>query len=789
MDFNDNDFFDFNTADKGTDRPTTSEPPWKLRDSLDNERLFLEEMAKHGLMYNGDVPGDGSMVRFSTKDEKHRDKAGWFIYYSDGVPSGAFGDWRTGDKITWCAKGMDELTSAEREQEQKRRKAAQKKRRLEQKKRQAIAIVKMNNLWENAEPASHHQYLDKKKISKGVDGLRVTEDNVLLIPMIAKDGTVQSLQKINHKGDKLFFTDLSPKGACYTIPGTDNIALCEGFATGSSIAEATGWEVLVCFNSGNLVEIARLLAESKPYGRKIVVCADNDLWTTRHDDTEYNPGVESGGKAAEILSASLLVPEFTADNLLKKPTDFNDLAVMEGVDALRKQLTGLSPAAADSRSLITRGTVRLFDQGEIPEIEWIVNDIFQRKTANIVAAMGDAGKGLAILDLGLKVAAQPKPSMVLDRPQAFGHRIAGHGRVVYFTAEDSQDEVRRRLANLDPEGERFENGAADRFHIICLPDEGGALTLVKRENNEPSTTGKYEAIREALNEFKDLAMVVFDPMASFIAADVNQDPNDGAFVCAQLASMAKEFNCCVIMCHHMNKGNKDGIRNGPEARQAIRGTTAIVDGMRAAYCFWEVQHAVGKKLVAMEVCEALGIPWKPGKIFMGALVKCNGPGDKSVTKYARSMTSGLLEDVTSDLVLTKEKVIDKREWHFMELAQILFQDLKWYAEQGHAIKHKELTNRSSLSRLRPLLSSPFDIYTEGDSGARRYDIPGGDVEEVIALMVSEGQIVVCKGGQAAGDYLDLPDGPYATFDPERDEEHPHLKGGSRIKRIAFADGE
>jgi putative DNA primase/helicase len=72
------------------------------------------------------------------------------------------------------------------------------------------------------------------------------------------------------------FPNSKTKGCFYTIgTETDLLLLCEGYATGASIHMATGEQVVVCFSSGNLPDVAAVLREKHP-SKEIIVCADND---------------------------------------------------------------------------------------------------------------------------------------------------------------------------------------------------------------------------------------------------------------------------------------------------------------------------------------------------------------------------------------------------------------------------------------------------------------------------------------------------------------------------------
>src|SRR6516164_8706691 len=79
------------------------------------------------------------------------------------------------------------------------------------------------------------------------------------------------------------------------------LVLCEGYATGASIHEATGYAVLCAMNCGNLLSVAKAARELWPQ-REMIVAADNDQWT------DGNPGQRKGTAAARAIRAKLGVP-------------------------------------------------------------------------------------------------------------------------------------------------------------------------------------------------------------------------------------------------------------------------------------------------------------------------------------------------------------------------------------------------------------------------------------------------------------------------------------------------
>ncbi len=73
---------------------------------------FKNALAQAGLVTRDPVIADGRLYRFHVEGDKPQSKNGWYVLYGDGVPAGCFGNWKTGERHTWCAKPDRELTQA-----------------------------------------------------------------------------------------------------------------------------------------------------------------------------------------------------------------------------------------------------------------------------------------------------------------------------------------------------------------------------------------------------------------------------------------------------------------------------------------------------------------------------------------------------------------------------------------------------------------------------------------------------------------------------------------------------
>jgi putative DNA primase/helicase len=291
------------------------------------------------------IEPDGKLHRFASNG-KPSDDAGWYVFHDDGIPAGAFGDWRGGLSETWRADMGRKLSAQEEAAHWARVETMRREREAEDAKRNAEAREKAAAIWQAGTPAPNdHAYLVEKNIK--AHGLRVHE-GALLIPM--RDGAeLHSLQFIGPEGDKRFLTG-GRVGGCYFPVGRPDGALCivEGYATAASIHEATGCAVAVAFNAGNLLPVARALRAKFPDTR-LIVCADDDAATAG------NPGVTKARAAAHTVGALLAVPDFGADRP-EGATDFNDLHRHAGGEAVRASIERAARVESDALATATTAT-------------------------------------------------------------------------------------------------------------------------------------------------------------------------------------------------------------------------------------------------------------------------------------------------------------------------------------------------------------------------------------------------------------------------------------------------
>ena len=294
-----------------------------------NEALRVA-CADVGILFR-DVPTDGRWHGTDVEGDHRGRGDGRIKLFPDGQ-GGIVWNWK-GETRPFFTDDGRKLTEVER-------------RELDRKQQEAIrqsqeeAARKSAAIWKAAVPAPNdHAYLLEKGIK--THGLRLHK-GALVIPMRDSAG-LHSLQFIGPDGVKRFLTGGRVSG-CYFPIGELDGALCiaEGYATGASVHEATGYAVAVAFFAGNLLPVALSLRAMYP-DMRLILCADDDA------KKPGNPGLTKAREAAQAVGALLAVPDF-GDNRPEGVSDFNDLARERGAEAIAACIANATaPAKAELR--------------------------------------------------------------------------------------------------------------------------------------------------------------------------------------------------------------------------------------------------------------------------------------------------------------------------------------------------------------------------------------------------------------------------------------------------------
>lgn len=358
----------------------------------------FHEAIKKVLGHAPDSTPPGKLIRFATSGRRG-DLSGWARLFDDGE-GGAFGCWREGISETWQSRHP--LTEQDRREFAERVRLNRERAERELADLRAECRQKSTELWANATPAdTDHPYL----LAKGVKPQNVRQlGESLLIPVRGSDGTLRGLQFIGADGSKKFKTGTEITGSYCSIgkPKEKTLLVCEGWATGATLHEATGEAVAVAFNAGNLLAVCVTLRE-KFTDWRLIVCADDD------HATPGNPGMTKSTEAARAVGGLLAVPDFDGTERGPKDTDFNDLARLARHEAVRACIEAAAepmlthapddkdPAQGNPGSDTAPETPLLFDEINTPEIPADILPGWLGEYANAVAKSTQTPPAMAVM--------------------------------------------------------------------------------------------------------------------------------------------------------------------------------------------------------------------------------------------------------------------------------------------------------------------------------------------------------------------------------------------------------
>lgn len=295
---------------------------------------YAEVMRNFGLEVEHPID-DGKIQRVKCAHDNNGGNSGRYFFHTSGVPMGKFGCYHehneNGLGCTWRSDTPDTRTEVEKAADRERIAQAQAERDAETLSEQANSAALCRGLWATSTDATvDNPYLIKKGIQP--HGTKANGEN-LLIPIYDSDNGLASLQTIYPGGQKKFQHGGKIAGCFHRFGNTTSniLVICEGFATGASITEATDYQVVCAFNAGNLMPVAQRLKISEPK-LSIIIAGDNDA---------SNVGQEKAQAAASLVGAHLAIVDFSGvdiSSVEKPPTDFNDLHKLTGLESVKAQI-------------------------------------------------------------------------------------------------------------------------------------------------------------------------------------------------------------------------------------------------------------------------------------------------------------------------------------------------------------------------------------------------------------------------------------------------------------------
>jgi len=324
---------------------------------------FLAHMRAHGFEPVKPIVADDKWHSATFGNENPKNPSGTYSLKIEGDRAVGCVFSRKDDSVKygWNSASNEKLTPEEKRKLAKEREKKQREKEAAELKHQQKISRRLTRWFKSLPKATDdHPYLKRKGIN--AHGLRLRKKgNELVMPLYGADGKIWTIQRITESGGKYLFKGGKKQGSYYPLgtskDDTSLIYVCEGFATGASIKEATGKPVIVAIDSGNIKHVMIALKAKYPNSR-FVICADNDAFTMKPDGvTPWNVGIEKAHEAAAACGGAFVVsPDFSAlseaEYKNNRYTDFNDLQIAFDTNEVERQIVAKIPAPSNQQDTV-----------------------------------------------------------------------------------------------------------------------------------------------------------------------------------------------------------------------------------------------------------------------------------------------------------------------------------------------------------------------------------------------------------------------------------------------------
>ncbi len=255
-------------------------------------------------------------------------------------------------------------------------------------------------------------------------------------------------------------------------------------------------------------------------------------------------------------------------------------------DVIRERLS-LSSARVDAMLMTPPAPFR-----------WVVPDRIPCGMSGALVAPGGTGKGFAILQLCI---AKATGTCWLGSP------TGAPADVLMISAEDDRQVLHHRLHAVfreivgDPRDDTYSLGLGKspkrcaellsaHLRIVDVVGIGARLTQQDRGGQFETTELPGMIADECRTGHFEPAVVVLDPASRFRGGDENSNEGGTRFV-ESMEQIAQATGAAVIAVCHANKASQ--VDGGAESQFALRGASAIVDGVRFAFNMVSMQPKQG----------------------------------------------------------------------------------------------------------------------------------------------------------------------------------------------------
>lgn len=281
----------------------------------------------------------------------------------------------------------------------------------------------------------------------------------LICVVVDVENQIKGYQKIadkkilinGEKRDKKFIYGTETKGNFVPLGALDDttrvVYVAEGVASGISVKEGLKLiasqtppskngkpkpqpVVLCALFAGNISAVVEAVNKKYPKLKRIYIPSDNDQWKENEINEKTglkkgNAGLIASNKAAlKNKKVRVITPDFTGFDTSKKPSDFNDLQQLAGIEEVAKQLKQakrVDPYYAffqekqkeckRREQLFSKHILKNYNERYLTNIDGLVNQITESKAKNILL---DSAIGTAKTEIATQVVKQrPNDTVII----------------------------------------------------------------------------------------------------------------------------------------------------------------------------------------------------------------------------------------------------------------------------------------------------------------------------------------------------------------------------------------
>lgn len=558
-----------------------------------------DECIKH-MMSNGLNPQslktDGEIHRFSIDGKKNK-RPGWYratlfiSYKNTEYLKCTYGAWNEQSKYefkSWDdSKIFDEKERKELHESVKRHKEETERKIKEEREK---AAKQAETIWENAsEIPPDETYLAYAR-AKGIPpvgvkfGLNPYNYPSIIIPLRNNERKIRTLQFISmgSKGKHYkTFLEGGEKAGNYAELGEiidgDPFYIAEGYATAVSIYEATKQATIVAFDAGNLDSVTNALKAKYPKS-EITIAADDD------SETKGNPGKTKAIEVANKYKCSMVLPQFPEDFPIingKKATDFNDLHVFSGIDAIKLQLRN-TQLESPMCNKVLKQKLNVTSKGEI---KISVNESEENRKEN-----QNSNNKFKFLSAHSLVEVPPKPNWIIksyldDKSlgMIFGEPgcmksfvVLGMGLCVASGTDWQGNPIRSKGVVFYIAGEGF-SGLSKRLLAWSIDNKVNLKDVPFFVSNRSAQLLEKSGVQEVISEIEELkekygspVLIIIDTLnRNFGSGDENSTEDMTTFVHVIDSHIKSRYGCAVLIVHHSPLNDKDRARGNSALRASL----------------------------------------------------------------------------------------------------------------------------------------------------------------------------------------------------------------------------